>query len=282
MTNKTFIVAVGLAGLTLSSFALVSNYVSKPPVVPVTKPTPAPKATLSIAASPAPKTPLPEKQMYSDLGEAVKLLEQVRTAVLAQDWANAQSQLDAFTGKTQQLPAPQLNQPDVSPVLQDFFALYRLELTRALSEQNQGNARFALNQLYAIVGEWRARLGTRGVPLELVRLNFLVREVELWGELNNETLLRERVKALRETWQELRPLIAARHNGRESVVQFDTLLQRLGTANPPAPDSALISECQQQLEQMDGLFRRPSRAANPSNSPGRNGKTTAEDEDDED
>ncbi len=279
VTHKSSITAVVLAGLTLVSFALVSSYVSKKPnrtLAPPTAPTPA----HAVAPAAASATPKAEKEMYNDLGQAVALLDQLRDAVLAGDWVNAQNRFDEFTNKTRQLPAPQLNQAELSPLLPDFLALYRIELARALNEQQAGNARFALNQLYAIVSELRARLGSHGLPLEIVRLNFLVREVELWSQLNNEPLLHERLKALRETWQELRPVIAARRNGRELAAHFDTLVERLAASNQPtvAPAlAALIAECNKDLEQMDSLFRRPPRSANPSGT-GNAAKNAAEDE----
>src|SRR5205085_2078162 len=105
----------------------------------------------------------------------------ISAAITANDWANAQQALTRFQSKTQRLPAPQLHHPDISPILQDFFALYAVQLENALAQQNASQANFAINLLDGIVGEQRARLGTR-VPLEFQRLRFLVREVGLWGE----------------------------------------------------------------------------------------------------
>ena len=262
-----------LAVLTLSGFALVASYVSKPELPnqpqrpspsPLIKPGPSPLST----ATPS-RQMNAEKQMYSDLGQALVLLDQLRNTAIAGDWPGAQNLFNQFQLKTQQLPAPQLNHPDLSPVLQDFFTLYRVELARALNEQNLDNTRINLNQLFAIVSEQRTRLGTRGVPLELNRVHFLVREVELWAQLNNETLLHERLKALRETWQELRPVIAARRNGRETANHFDSLIAQLNAATSAQELATLASQCNKELEQIDGLFNRTPHASSPSVSPSR-------------
>lgn len=271
MTHKSSIIAVVLVGLTLGSFAVVSSYISKRPnhaAVPSPSPAQRPLTALATVTPAATNRPaISDKQMYQDLGQAQTLLNQLRDAVLAGAWDEARGHFDEFVRKTQQLPAPQLNQPDISPILQDFFTLYRVELARALHDQHTVNARFALNQLQAIVSEQRARLGTRGLPLELNRLTFLAREVELWAQLDNNELLQERVKALRETWQELRPLIAARRNGRETASHFDQLVEQLTTST--APDlTALSTACLKELEQMETLFHHtPPRPANPVVSP---------------
>jgi hypothetical protein len=271
VTHKSSIIAVVLIGLTLGSFALVSSYISKRPnraAVPSTTPALRPvaaTATPAVVNRPA----VSDKQMYQDLSQAQTLLDQLRQTILANAWGEAQSQFDEFVQKTRQLPAPQLNQPDISPVIQDFFTLYRVELGRALREQHTINARFALNQLQAIVSEQRARLGTRGLPLEFNRLTFLAREIELWAQLDNEELLQERVKALRETWAELRPLIAARRNGRETVSQFDQLVEQFTISTTPDL-TALSAACLKELEQMEALFHHtPPKQANPAVSPGK-------------
>lgn len=274
MTNKSIITAIGLAVLTLGGFALVASFVSKP-VVPNPTQAPSPSPFTKPGASPlptvtpsAPARPISaEKQMYNDLGRALELLDQLRDAAIIWDWGTAQYLFSEFQLKTQQLPAPQLNHPDLSPVLQDFFTLYRVELARALNEQNQDNTRINLNQLFAIVSEQRTRLGTRGVPLELNRIHFLVREIELWSQLNNGTLLQERLKALRETWQELRPVIAARRNGRETANQFDHLMAQLNAATSAQELATLAAQCHKELEQIDGLFNRTPHPTSPAASP---------------
>lgn len=274
MTSRSTITAIVLAVLTLGSFALVASYVSKPVVPdlpqmpspsPLIKPGWLPRATVTPSAQTRQMSA--EKQMYSDLGTAVVLLDQLRDAAIGNDWLKAQNLFHEFQLKTQQLPAPQLNHPDLSPVLQDFFTLYRVELARSLNEQNLDNTRINLNQLFAIVSEQRTRLGTRGVPLELNRIHFLVREVELWAQLNNGTLLQERLKALRETWQELRPVIAARRNGRESASQFDALIAQLNAATSAQELTPLVTQCNKELTQMDGLFNRTPHPNNPVASP---------------
>jgi hypothetical protein len=266
--------AMGLVVLTLGGFALVASFVSKPVALnPSQSPSPSPPIKLGLSPLPTvtPSTstrPISaEKQMYNDLKDALVLLDQLRDAATAWDWGTAQYLFNEFQLKTQRLPAPQLNHPDLSPVLQDFFTLYRVELARALNEQNLDNTRINLNQLFAIVSEQRTRLGTRGVPLELNRIHFLVREVELWSQLNNGTLLQERLKALRETWQELRPVIAARRNGRETANHFDSLIAQLNAATSAQELATLVAQCHKELEQIDGLFNRTPQPTSPTASP---------------
>lgn len=277
VTNKSVLLtALLLAGIVVGSFAFVSSLVSQPPrrVPPSTR-------TGSVASSKPDAVQAPplrpntavhpnnsDKELYDQLSQAQAFLAELRAALQSSDWTSAPALLNEFNQRTEHLPAPQLNQPDFSPVMQDFLTLYRVELARALHEQNQANAQFCLNQLFAIVSEQQARLGPHGAPLELVRLNYLVREISLWAQSSNDAMLTERRKALQETWQELRPLIAARRNGRAIALHFDSLLEQVGQTIAAPELAALATQCQPDLEQMGALFRRPpSHPAHPVANP---------------
>jgi len=267
-------IVIILALLTLVGLILVSNLMGAKrserdqSQVSTTQPKSPNKPQLSI--SPLPpigyKPSQAEGQMHADLVRAQALIDEMAGAVAANNWPNAQSLYAEFQRKTEHLPAPQLHHPDISPVLQDFFDLYSVKLERALTEQNAQDVSLALNQLYGIVGEQRARLGARSVPLEFQRLRFLVREVKLWSELGDEKMLRLRTVALRDAWsQDVRPLVVARRSGAQK--NFDQLVQRLASAEQVHELTALLPEFSKELEQIDNLFRRPSRPATPGGGP---------------
>ncbi len=259
-----------LALLTLSGFILVSNLMgAKRPENNPSRSADQPKVPnqqrpVSIPTLPPTnyKPSQDEGQMHSDLKTAEDLLGTISAAMASNDWGKAQQAFTEFQSKTQRLPAPQLHHPDISPILQDFFTLYAVQLETALTQQNAPQASFAINQLYGIVGEQRARMGTRGIPLEFQRLRFLVREVGLWGEAGDEKMLRLRAVALRDAWwHDVRPIIAARRNGVEPAKHFDQLVQQLSAAGQIHEITALLPEFNKGLEQMDTIFQRPRPAS---------------------
>jgi hypothetical protein len=173
MTQRTTITIIALATLTLAGFVIVSSLVGSRPASPAPingaaakiTPTIRPQATLPPQTT-GPKTTQTDAQVYAGLGRAQLILDQLNDAVRASDWQSAQSRYSEFEQSTQHLPTPQLTHPDFSLVMQDFFALYKVQLVRALAEQNSHQSRFAANQLFGIISEQRARFGSRGVPIE--------------------------------------------------------------------------------------------------------------------
>jgi hypothetical protein len=272
MTKKSIAGALGLAALILFGFVIVSNFFgarriemrSGNPIVPPPLATVKPQASIT-PTNPTNRSNQVDVQLRSDLGQAESLLEQINIAVSTGDWDSAQKKSLEFERRTQRMPAPQLNHPDISPVLQDFFAFYRVHLGRAIVEQNAMEARFAVNQLFGIVNEQRARFGIRGVPVEFQRLNYLIREVAIWSQSNNDNMLRVRIDALRNAWNDVRPVIVARRHSAEQVKQFDKLVEKLSASSQSQEIAAMIPEFNKEFEGMSEVFHRapPSAGATP-------------------
>ncbi|MGH9846885.1 MAG: hypothetical protein ACREEM_49945 [Blastocatellia bacterium] len=261
MTKRSIITILALAALTLAGFIVVFNLIGGRRSQSVSGGNVgakiAPTAPPPVSAPPAAGRSNPaEAQLRTDLSRARTLLNQLNDAVTVADWSAAQRHFAEFGQCTLRLPAPQLNHPDISPMMQDFFALYKVQLSRALAEQNANQARFAANQLFGIVSEQRARMGTRGVPIEFQRIGFLIREIALWKQADDAEMLRVRAASLQDAWKEVRPVIVARRNGMEQARLFDALIEKLDQAQDV---SALVSDLSREFEIINNLFQRPSR-----------------------
>jgi len=278
LTKKATAIVFVISLLTLGGFAIVSNLASTqrlPLPQKAAPPQPTVTTTPQAVTSPLPpvnKTSQVEGQWRSDLAQAQTLLDQISTSVIAGDWATAQTHFADFNTKAKQLPAPQLNHPDISPVMQDFFVLYKVQLGRALNEQNAQQARIALNQLFGIVGEQRARFSVRALPLEFQRLRFLLREIDIWSAAGDGEMLMMRKTALGEAWKDIRPVIAARRSGAEMASHFDELVAKLSAAGQPAEITALLPELSKEMERMNNLFQRSLRSSGSPSAPSRAGE----------
>jgi hypothetical protein len=268
VTKKTTAMMIALVALTLTGFVFVSR-LSVPKLAEGGNAGTMP-GWLGASPSASPLTAgrkLSEKQLADDLGERQNLLDRIAAAISAGDWTIAKNLFGEFQSKARQLPAPQLTSPDLSPLLQDFYDYSAVSLERALVEKNARAATLALNQLYGIIGEHRARLETRGIGPEFERLRFLVRELELWSSTGDEKMVVVRASALREAWQVARPTVIARHSTDQAVRDFDQLIEQLAAARQIRDLSTLIPEFKNQIEQLDGLLRaaqKPNSAAKES------------------
>ncbi len=254
MTKQAITILIGLVLLTLGGLVLVSNFISEPKANDE-------MTRLAIGGAASPKSlPTPTTrpisnagQWAADLKRAQEQLLTLSDAIRNNDWGIAESLFITFELKDRRLPTPQLKHPDISPILQDFFDLYVVQLERAISEKQAKPAQIAVNQMIGIVGEAKARFVPRSAPVEVQRLHHLARELALWKDAGDERMLRTRIAALREAWNDVRPLIRARN---ESVaLRFEALLAHIASAETSAKLAPILPELNGALDQLDALFQ---------------------------
>lgn len=125
-----------------------------------------------------------------DFRRALERLYALLDAADEGDWIRVRSCFQEFDHLMQALPSPGLKHPDVSVI--DFFDLYRVQLERALANEDVAGAVFACNQLGDILWDLRRQLGQAPLP-ELGRLWYLGRDIQYWSELGDEEMIRLRL-----------------------------------------------------------------------------------------
>jgi hypothetical protein len=256
MTKQATTILLGLVLLTLGGLVLVSNFISEP------KPDGELAGQVMLNANSPKPLPTPSSrpvssasQVTQDLKRAQEQLKTLSDALKNDDWGIAESLFLTFELKDRRLPAPQLKHPDISPILQDFFDLYVVQLERAINEKQPKAAQIAVNQMIGIVGEAQARFVNRAAPAEAQRLHHLVRELALWKDVGDERMLRARIAALGEAWNDVSPLIRARKQGETVAQQFDQLLAQVRNADSAIKLTPLLPELNRLLDQIDALFQ---------------------------
>jgi hypothetical protein len=220
MNKQPLTILVFLALLTFGGLLLVSNFISEEEPAE-----PSPNAAVDVSSPPAspPSRARPiasGANIETDLQYGQAQLDALSDAVENNNWTKAQSLFTEFELKDHRLPVPQLRHPDISPLVQDFFDFYVVQLEHAISEKQPKSANVAINQLTAIISEASARFVKHATPVEVQRLRYLVREVEFWKEAGDEKMLRVRLTALREAWTDVSPLVRTRKQGETMAQQF--------------------------------------------------------------
>jgi hypothetical protein len=271
MTKQATTILSGLVLLTIGGLVLVSNFISepKPANEAMQAAAFAPGASGSPQLLPTPTTrPISSAgQWEADLKRAQEQLKTLSDAIKNNDWGIAEGLFVTFELKDRRLPTPQLRHPDISPILQDFFDLYVVQLERAIREKQAKPAQIAVNQMIGIVGEAKARFVNRTAPVEIQRLHHLVRELAVWTDVGDERMLRTRIAALREAWNDVSSLVRTRKQGEAVAEKFASLLTAVSAADTPGKLVPLLPKLDAQLDQLDGLFQSgtPRDGASPDN-----------------
>ena len=265
MTKQAMTILIGLVILTLGGLVLVSNLISEPkPSGEVTSSTAFVTGAPKSMPTPTPRPISTARQWAADFKRAQEQLKTLSDAIRNNDWGIAESLFITFELKDRRLPTPHLQHPDISPILQDFFDLYVVQLERAIHEKQAKSAQIAVNQMIGIVGEANARFVPRSAPVAVQRLHHLARELTLWKDVADERMLQTRMAALREAWNDVSPLIRTR--SESIVLRFEALLVQLAYADNSGKVAPLLPELTALLDQIDGVFQpsAPREGSNPN------------------
>ena len=256
MNKQSTTILIVLVLLTFAGLILVSNLISEKKPQETTLSAALLSGSPKAAATPSARPASNGATIAADLHFAQAQLDSLQDAINANDWAKAQTLFARFELKDRRLPSPQLRHPDISPLLQDFFDLYAVQLERGISEKQAKTALLAINQLASIINEANTRFVKRAMPIEVQRLHHLVREMSFWKEAGDEKMLRVRTAALCEAWNDVSSLVRSRKQGESVAQQFDALLQQATTADTASQFTSLLPEINGQLGQIDSLFER--------------------------
>jgi hypothetical protein len=169
-----------------------------------------------------------ERIIITNFNHALTELEAINSSCDEEDWEVADQHYKSFQQATRLRPQPKLAHPDISLALLDGFDLYNVQLEQAITSQDWVEATMATNQLANILNDLTAQLQSQGPETrrELRRLIFLNRELELWANRGNESMVRVRAARMRKAWTDLRPVVFD-HHGSQAAEQFDAVAARL-------------------------------------------------------
>jgi hypothetical protein len=166
----------------------------------------------------------------------------------ASDWTKAQSDLAALetavtnlksTGEVTDLRGADEHLATIEKAVQDHQA-------RALVH--------AANEMTLVAAEINRQFNPQ-VPVEVTRLDYYGRELELWAEEGNTAKLNETRSRLRDTWDAVRPGVVAK-GGDTEAAQFDALVAQLTKAKTPKDFAATATPILDSVDLLESVFTR--------------------------
>lgn len=91
------------------------------------------------------------------------------------------------------------------------------------------------------------------VPVEVTKLDYYGRELEIWSAGKNEAKLRETAEGMRRMWMTLRPMVEAR-GGSVEAKKFDELVTQVGAAKTPSDFANLATPVLDEVDNLEKVF----------------------------
>jgi hypothetical protein len=246
--SKVFLnVAVSLVAILilLGAIACSSTTKQETPIknaAPMMTPasTPRPKASTSEHPGKAPNS----------LVNAGEYGENIYDNAKTNNWSKAAAKLTSLKDAAKQLHA---ELPDAS-VNEDQLDGTIAAIEQAITKRDRREAMREANQATRIVADMTAPFSPQ-VPIDVTRLDYQGRELEIWAEAKDTAKLKATADELQRTWAGLRPQVEA-HGGGTVAKKFDNLVERAKGAKTPDEYSQLATPVLDEVDNIEKVFEK--------------------------
>jgi hypothetical protein len=202
------------------------------------------KATTSPRASSAvTKT----ESVPTSLSNAGEYGENIYDYAKANDWKNADAKLAALKDAIKQVRAEVKNQSAAVDRLDANVAALDRNVTAKDRQATMGEA----NQVTLSVANMTTAYKL-SVPVEVTKLDYYGRELEVWAEAKEANKLQATARELRQTWDSLRPTIAAK--SATEAKKFEPLVAQVEAAKTPADYMRVATPVLNEVDNLEKLF----------------------------
>ena len=91
------------------------------------------------------------------------------------------------------------------------------------------------------------------IPVDIVRLDYFGRELEICSEAKDEAKLKKTAEALSKTWDKVRPSVKD-HGGTAEAKTFDALVEKLKEAKTPAQFGKIATPILDEVDNLEKVF----------------------------
>ncbi len=204
---------------------------------------PAPAQSSSAPAKPTGAVPA----AVANVGE---FAENIFDAAKAKNWSLAQEKLNALTAAVSETRTQMAAKASLESKLEPTLS----SVSQAIGKKNSHAAMRSSNELTYIAASL-AEPFHPAVPVDINRLDFYGRELEIWSAENNLGKLQSTVREMRTTWDRIRPEVAA-HGGQTAVDNFESLVGRAEAAKTSLAFKKVATPVLDEVDKLEKIFEK--------------------------
>ena len=166
----------------------------------------------------------------------------------ANDWNSANLKLEALRESAKGVRTDVKNQSDAIDSLADHVAALGL----AVAVKDRQTAMREANRVTLDVANMTTAYKL-SVPVEVIRLDYYGRELEIWAEAKDTNNLQATAREMRREWGALRSSVEAR--SATEAKGFEALVARVESARTPSDYASAATLVLNEVDYLEGLFR---------------------------
>jgi hypothetical protein len=184
----------------------------------------------------------------ASLSNAGEYGENIYDYAKANDWKNADLKVASLKDAIKKVRTEVKNQSTAVDRLDTSVAA----LDRAVTAKDRQATMREANQVTLDVASMTAAYKL-SVLVEVTRLDYYGRELEVRAQVQDVNKLRATAREIRQTWDSLRPTIAAK--SAVEAKKFDSLVARVESAKTPADYARVATPVLNEVDNLEKLFQ---------------------------
>ncbi len=194
--------------------------------------------------NPPQKSPVIADKVPTALTNAGEFGENIYDAAKTGDWKTANAKLNELKMAAKTMTDEKIGSADFDATLG------KLEKTVAGKEKTA--SLIEANQITLEVANLTAKYNP-AVPVEVVKLDFYGRELEIWAAEKNDAKLQETAKLIRQNWDAVKAKIEAK-GGKKEALAFENLVVKTDAAKTPADYAKLATPILDEVDNLEKVF----------------------------
>jgi hypothetical protein len=178
------------------------------------------------------------------LAAAGELGENIYDAVKVGNWKTAHAKLTELKASAEKISALKIGSAD--------FAATVTKLESAVAANDKTGTLVSANLITLEAANLTAKYNPL-VPVEVVKLDFYGRELEIWSQAKDEAKLLETAKMIRRNWDAVKGKIDAK-GGKKAVAVFEALVVKTDAAKTPAEFAKLATPILNEVDNLEKVF----------------------------
>lgn len=208
----------------------------------------APKASRQIPSatqnSVVKKSSVIAEKVPTALTDAGEFGENIYDAAKANDWKTANAKLTELKTAGQKMADEKIGSAEFEATLG--------KLEKAVAAKDKTSTLIEVNQLTLEAANLTAKYNP-AVPVEVVKLDFYGRELEIWAAAKDEAKLRETARMIRPNWDAVKAKIEA-NGGKKEAANFEALIVKTDAAKTSIDYAKLATPILDEVDNLEKVF----------------------------
>ena len=194
--------------------------------------------------NPPKKTSTARGQVPAALNDAGELGENIYDAAKMGDWKTADAKLRKLVQAARAIPSDGNASANLEGSLE--------KLEKSIPAKEKATTLIEANRITLEVANLTAKFDP-AVPVEVVKLDYYGRELEIWAIAKNTPKLQEIARSIRQNWILVKPKIEAK-GGANVAAAFDRLVVRIESAKAPNDYADLAAPILDEVDNLEKVF----------------------------